>query len=237
MRKKAMIIFLAALILGGCGKKDEVFTGAGQTIEPAVEADTGQQALDEFVDTQDKEGELDGHVTDKVGMGDISQGQSIASQAEEVLSDYYGIMFNFGPDTEDYSDRLSSYYTDDLTWNARSEKNVYGIFSKTNTESSFIEYKAGESAIFENADGTFIRVTGYVKAKMSSDLLEEGIYCNACENMFRIEEDGSLSFVQTHVIGAYKEAGFSLRFSGDSEVVDIRGDMVLQWNFYNPAAY
>lgn len=242
MKNKLIFLMLAALVLTGCGKKKEEFP-AGQTAEPAATAEpataaaTVQEDLDEFVDTQDREGELEGHITDKVGIGDISQCQSIASQAEDVLEDYYKVMFDFGPGTEDYSDQLASYYKDDLTWNARSERNVYPIFRKTNTNSSFLEYKAGESAIFENADGIFIRVTGYAKAKMESDLLEEGTYCNACENMFRIEEDGSLSFVQTHVIGAYKEEGFSMHFSGESEVVDFTGDMAHQWNFYNQGAY
>lgn len=234
MKKRLLLVLIAAVMLCGCRKQEEELPAQGAATEETGQAATQAPALDDFVDTQSRDGELSDHVTDKVDGGDISQSQALAGKAKEVLKDYYQVMFNFDGDTEDYSDILAGYYEDDLTWNARSEKNVHRVFSKMGLESRFVEYKAGESAIFENADGKFIKISGFVKADMEGEGLEEGTYCNACENMFRIEEDGSLSFVQTHMIAAYREAGFSMHFYKDSEVVEFTGDSVLQWNFYNP---
>nr|WP_303183322.1 hypothetical protein [Lachnoclostridium phocaeense] len=160
-----------------------------------------------------------------------------AADITQILSDYYGVMYNFTHDTEDYSDTLAGYFGTSECFegnHAARDRNFYKIFKGLNMESTFDSYVLKELALKKDTILPEVDAIGYVKADFKNDRVEEGRYC-VQSKVTLIMEEGTWKLYKTETNVVYKEKGMELyKATTAKDGILFKGTNAITWDVIHP---
>ncbi|MCD7894542.1 MAG: RNA polymerase sigma factor [Erysipelotrichaceae bacterium] len=80
-------------------------------------------------------------IYDKANVYTSTQQETMLSQGEDMIDDFNSIIFNYDVNTEDYTDKLMSFFNNEESWSAFSYNNVYNSWSKNDVTCEYYSFE------------------------------------------------------------------------------------------------
>ena len=151
---------------------------------------------------------------------------------QAALNKYYGLMYEFGPDTKDYTENLQSLWVHgDYGSDTSLLGNIHKEFSGVNMTSEFQDYYIAVMKIRENTILPEVKVHGAVKAHFSCDKLKEGDYF-VLSHLSLIKENGEWRVVEETMDCVVKPDTCVFEKANEYDgSVNVRCDILMKWDF------
>lgn len=232
-KKKIILIILIGIVL-------LALTGTGlflflnsQDKAPEKSDTKAEKVTSELEDFEEKEKVIyDGDVIDQSETYTANKQAAMKEEVQAALNKYYGLMYQFGPDTKDYTEDLKSLWVHgDYGSDTNLLGNVYKEFSGVNMTSEFHDYYIAVMKIRENTILPEVKVHGAVKAHFGCDKLKEGDYF-VLSHLSLIKEDGEWRVVEETMDCVVKPDTCVFEKANEYDgSVNVRCDILMKWDF------
>lgn len=164
---------------------------------------------EEELETYEKESlsKNETHFVDETETLNAEEKEKIQAEALEVIQNFYGTMFEFSDQTQDYTEQLKSYYgTSELfkTSDIGEVGNIYTLFQDVHMQSSFEDYQIERIIYRKNTKVPEISVIGSIQTSFQHDKMKKGEY-SVISNIVLCNENGTWQIFSDHVSNVYQK--------------------------------